>query len=106
MGGAVRRVIWTFILFLLTAVVCVSAIPPTDLPETPYNEADTPVNQSPPVVLGIRFVRPAVVSIVVPRKTLQTEWNFRVPANEPLSTSISVRPDCHSLQNLLCTFLI
>lgn len=106
MGEAVRRGIWTFILFLLTAVVCVSAIPQTDLPDTPYNEADVPVNQSPPVVLGIRFVRPAVVLIVVPRKTLQTEWNFRVPANEPLSTSISVRLDSHSLQNLLCTFLI
>ena len=105
-GGIVRRGIWTFILFLLTAVVCVSAIPQTDLPETSYNESDTPVNQSTPVVLGIRFVRPARTLIVLPKRALQEEWNFRVPANDGLSASISVRLDSHSLQNLLCTLLI
>lgn len=101
-----RRGIWTFILFLLTAVVCVSAIPQTDLPETSYDETDTPVNQSTPVVLGIHFLRSAPVSMVAPRTTLQAGRNLRVPANDPLSTSILVRRDSHSLQNLLCTLLI
>jgi hypothetical protein len=102
----VPRVIWTLILLLLTAVVCVSAIPQTDRPETSYNEVDTPVNQSAPVVLGIRFVRPARALIVLPKRVLREEWNSRVPANEVLSTSISIRLDSSSLQNLLCTFLI
>ena len=101
-----RRRVCTFLLFLLTAVVCVSAIPQTDLPETSYNEADAPLNQAPMVALRICLVRPAAVSIVLPRKTVQAQWNFRVPADEPMLTPTPVRVDSHSLQDLLCTFLI
>ena len=32
------------VLLVMGAVVCNSAIPQTDLPETPYNEVDTPVD--------------------------------------------------------------
>lgn len=101
-----RRGIWTFILFLLTAVVCVSAIPQTDLPETSYNESDTPVNQSTPVVLGVRFVRPAPLLIVLPKRALHEEWHFSVPADDESSPSILVRIDSHALRSLLCTLLI
>ena len=93
-------------MFLLTALVCVSAIPQTDRPETSYNEADAPLNQAPMVVLKIHVVRPAGFSIVLPKKTVQAEWNQRVPADEPISTPTSVRIDSHSLQDLLCTILI
>ena len=43
-----RREICSFVLLLLGAVICVSVIPQTDLPETSYNEVDTPVNQASP----------------------------------------------------------
>ena len=101
-----QRRVWTFLLFLLTALVCVSAIPQTDLPETSYDEADAPLNQAPMVLLKIPLVRPAGVSIVLPKKTVQAEWTQRVPADASLSTPASVRVDSHSLQDLLCTFLI
>lgn len=101
-----RRGIWTFVLLLLTAVIGASAIPQSDLPETSYNEVDTPVNQAPPVVLGIRFTRPARAVIVMPKKTLEASWDQNGPIEEPAKRFISTRSDSQSLQNLLCTLLI
>ena len=46
--------------------MCISAVPPEDLPETSYNEVDTPVNLAPPVVPRIKFTRPADDPIIVP----------------------------------------
>ena len=100
------RWVWTFIIFLLIGIACASAIPRTDLPETVYNEVDTPVNQAPPVILGIRFVRPARTTVVLPRNILQAEWNFRGSAIELVATSVLVRNEFHPLQDRLCTFLI
>lgn len=101
-----RQGIWTFILFLLTAVVCVSAVPQPDLPETSYNEADTPVNQSPPAVFGVRFTRPPLRLTVLPRKTFKAEWKFRLPIKEVVTGPSSIHFEAHSFQDLLCTFLI
>ena len=103
---SVRRGFWTFILLLLTAIVCVSAIPRADVPETSYNEADAPVNQAPPVVLGIRFVRPAKAALVVPRKTVEATWHVLSPVDERKPASVLVVHDAHSLQDILCTLLI
>jgi hypothetical protein len=102
----VRRGLWTFVLLLLTSIVCVAAVPPTDLPETNYNEADTPVNQAPPVVLGIRFVRPIQVVRTVPRSVLQTRRDVQFPVKELVSLPPSLRRNPHSIQDLLCAFLI
>ena len=101
-----RRGVWTFVLFLLIAVVSVSAIPQTDQPETPYNEVDTPVNQAPPVVLGIRFVRPTKIAVIVPKKVRESDWNLDAPVSELLLPSLSSGRDSHALQDLLCTLLI
>jgi len=102
----VRRVIWTFVLLLLAAVICVSAIPQTDLPETSYNEVDTPVNQAPPVVREVRFVRPAVVRVVLPRQVCEALRGVSAQAHERKSARTPVQRNPHSLQDLLCTFLI
>ena len=100
-----RVVIWIFVVVLLAATVCVVAIPQRDLPETSYNEVDQPLNQAPPVVLGIRFVRPAKVAFILPKKTLEADWHIHVPA-EP-AISLAPQPhDPHSIQDLLCTLLI
>jgi hypothetical protein len=95
-----------FVLLLLGAVVCVSAIPQPDLPETSYNEVDTPVNQAPPVVPGIRFVRPTVAPMILPRQVCEALRGFSAQAHERKSAVTLVRRDPHSLHDLLCTFLI
>jgi len=88
------------------AVVCVSAIPQPDLPETSYNEVDTPVNQAPPVVPGIRLVRPVVTASILPRQILQARSRVDVQTHDRASADVLLRPDPHSLQDLLCTLLI
>ena len=93
-------------LFLLSAVVCVSAIPQPDLPETAYNEVDTPVNQAPPVVTGVRFVRPTVAPVILPRQVWEARRGITSQALEWKSADTPVRRDPHSFQDLLCTFLI
>ena len=101
-----RRGVWTFVLFLLGAVVCVSAIPQPDLPETPYNEVDIPLNQAPPVVPGIRFVRPAIAPVILPRQVWEAGRRVSSQPIERKSADSLVWRDPHSLQDLLCTFLI
>ena len=94
------------VLFLLGAVICVSAIPQTDLPETSYNEVDTPINQAPPVVHGIKFVRPAVAQVILPRQVCEARRGVSAQAHERKSADTPVRHSPHSLQDLLCTLLI
>jgi hypothetical protein len=102
----VRRGVWTLVLFLLNAVVCVSAIPQPDLPETAYNEVDTPINQSPPVVPGVRFVRPAIAPVILPRQVWEAGRGVSSQALVWKAADTPLRRDPHSLQDLLCTFLI
>jgi hypothetical protein len=102
----VKRGVWTFVLLLLGAVICVSAIPQTDLPETSYNEVDTPVNQAPPVVPGIRFVRPAFTPVILSKQVYEATRGVGAQAHDRRSSSTPVKIAPHSLQDLLCTFLI
>ncbi|MFZ3339786.1 MAG: hypothetical protein WA609_04195 [Terriglobales bacterium] len=101
-----RRGLWAFVLLLLVGVVYAAAVPPTDVPETSYNEIDKPVNQAPPVVSGIRFVRPVKVTRRVPKCVLQARCEVQFPVEERVSPSLSTRQDSHSVQDLLCTLLI
>src|SRR5258706_7489831 len=102
---AVSRGVWILVLFLLSGVLCVAAIPQPDLPETSYNEVDTPVNQSPPVVPGVRFVRPAVAPLILPRQVWEARRGVSSQALDWKSADALVRRDAHSLQDLLCTYL-
>lgn len=104
-GATVKRGVVMFVMLLLGAVICVSAIPQTDLPETSYNEVDTPVNQAPPVVQGIRFVRPSVAPVILPRQVCEALRSVRAQAHEQKSAAPILR-DLQSLQDVLCTFLI
>ncbi len=101
-----RRILWTFVLLLLTGVVYAATVPPTDVPETNYNEIDKPVNQAPPVVLGIRFVRPVKITHTVPRCVMQARQDTHFPVELLFSPPLLARHDSHSVQNLLCTLLI
>jgi hypothetical protein len=91
------------VMLLATAVFCVSAIPPIDLPETSYDETDTPVNQAPPVVQGIRYVKPPKVEVIVPQRTREAAQDLVVPTTErPILASASPPTG----PSLLCVFRI
>jgi hypothetical protein len=102
----VRRSLWIFVLLLLTGVIYAATVPPTDVPETSYNEIDKPVNQAPPVVSGIRFVRPVKVTRRVPKSVLQARCDVQFSVEDQVSPPLSARHGYHSLQDLLCTLLI
>ncbi len=106
LGGEVplKRAAWIFLFFLLGTVACASAIPQTDLPETAYNEVDQPINQAPPVVPGIRYVRPASAPEILPGELGPAGRDVSSHALE--ASSMSARRHAHSLQDLLCIFLI
>jgi hypothetical protein len=95
------------ILVLLGTVVCASAVLPVDDPETPINEADAPsvLELALPTFLSVNLVRPAVDSIVLTR--LSRGWSGSGVDNSVHGRMpVPKQPHLHSLQNLLCTFLI
>jgi len=94
------------VLFLLGAAVCCCAAPGVDLPETSFNEADLPVNLALPAPPRIPDLSP----IAIPAAALPTlplccaDGIVRRVVHEP-----GILPNerhLHSLQALLCTFLI
>lgn len=103
---SVKRASLTVLLVLLGAVICAGAIPPTDAFEAACNDVDTPVNQSPPVVPGIRLVRPVANPVHVPAAL---RWDGREPnspAGEPASETIASHHSPVSRQDLLCVLII
>jgi hypothetical protein len=100
-GVAVKRHRRILVLFLATGVFCGSAIPPVDLPETSYNESDAPINLAPPAQATINSVRPVSDPLLMP--------GLRLYCAGCVVRSLVVVPrqrPRHSLQDLLCTFLI
>ncbi|HEX8813851.1 MAG TPA: hypothetical protein VF742_17825 [Terracidiphilus sp.] len=101
-----KRLRAILVLFLLGASVCAFALPRVDLPETAFNEADAPVNLAPPVRPSIRVVPPAVDPIaVLPTLPVQC-MNCVVGGLTLESAAVPRQRHQHSLQDLLCTFLI
>ena len=100
------RGLWPFLLLLLGVVVCVSAIPQPDLPETAFNEVDTPINQAPPVVPGVKFIRPEMTPVILPREVWGLWHGVSFLGRERKAADSSLRPDPRSSQDLLCTFLV
>jgi len=97
----VKRQRLIFILFLLGAAIGASIVPPEDLPETAFNEVDTPVNLAPPTQPRLEFIPPACDSGVILGLSVQVVSGW---ALQPAVVTIGRYP--HSLQDLLCTFLI
>lgn len=106
----VKRHYRTLILFLLVGVFGRSAVPPVDLPETTFNEMDSPVNLAPPSQAAPKFGRPVGAAPVEdpPVKAAlafcHAEFMGRRPAL-PSPAKPDPRPP-HSSQELLCAFLI
>jgi hypothetical protein len=100
-----KRLRWMLVFLLTGAAISISAVPRTDLPETAFNEVDAPVNQAPPVFPRIKFIRPAGDPIILP----SVLPNFAAWGVSRFVREMAPMPShrhSHSLQNLLCTFLI
>ncbi len=103
-----KRGIWCTVVFLASAVACVSAVPQADLPETAFNEVDTPVNQAILVVAAVRSDRPIAVPSpsLLPTLLGDAASGFNSHSLKQQSLYLRVQRCPHSLQPLLCTFLI
>ncbi|HTR23280.1 MAG TPA: hypothetical protein VMI10_04805 [Terriglobales bacterium] len=101
-----RRSLWTLILLLLASVISAAAIPPADIPETCYNESDRPINQTPPVELGVHFERPVQVANTVPRTVIDNRGDIQSPVEELIALPLPAGCDVHIAQAFLCTLLI
>jgi hypothetical protein len=95
-----------FVMALMVSVVLVSTIPQTDLPETAYDESDAPVNQAPPVAFDTTMVHPPITEAVLPERIGETEGQFGHQWPERRWVHQLFPRDRHSMQVLLCTFLI
>jgi len=98
-----KRSKWAVLLLLATAVAFVSVMPMADLPETAFNEIDTPVNQTTPVAPWVKFVPPVEVRFILPRSFGHTGDGIRISVE---STSLATHWHLSPLRELLCTFLI
>ena len=101
-----KRSVYALFLFLTASVLLVSVIPLSDIPETAYNETETPVNQGPPVLPGTTFVRPPITSVVLPKRVREAR---RCVGRQSLKGhgAYPLYPrDPRSLQVLLCTYLL
>ena len=89
-----------FVLFLVGAAIGVSTVPLEDLPETSFNEVDAPVNLAPPVQPRLKFIPPCDSEVISGLSAcLVSSWVL-----EQATVTSGRYP--HSLQDLLCTFLI
>jgi len=90
-----------FVLFLVGAAIGVSTVPLEDLPETSFNEVDAPVNLAPPVQPRLKFIPPACDSEVISGLSA-----CAVSSGVLEQATVTSGRYPHSLQDLLCTFLI
>lgn len=101
-----QRFRWILGLFLLVAAVCCCAVPGVDLPETAFDEADLAVSPALPAPPRIQDLSPIVIPVaVLPNLPLDCADCFASSSvMEPAAAPGQPAP--HSLQVLLCTFLI
>ena len=93
------------VLVLLAGVFGGCAVPPVDLPETSYNESDAPINLASPAQAALSSVRLVSGPLLMPG--LRFYRAGTVVSRLVLGTAAVPRHrHLHSLQALLCTFLI
>jgi hypothetical protein len=105
---ALQRLRWMLVVFLMGAAVCCCALPGVDLPETAFNEADLPVNLAIPAPPRVQDAAPAAVPVaVLPTLPFDCAECVASPAMPlPATPATQFHFHSHSLQVLLCTFLI
>jgi hypothetical protein len=99
-----RPLRWILLIAELIMLVLVSVVPPMDLPQTAFNEADTPINQATvPVILGCRRAISGLRAAgTTARLTIRPRFTHSavVPDTPPAQSARS-----YSLLALLCSFL-
>lgn len=104
-GIGVARLQWISVL-LAVAAVFVSTVPRVDSPETAFNEADAPVNLAPTARPNIQLVPPAIDPIAIsPAPALLSAGRMVTSLVLELAATPSQHHG-HTLQEVLCTFLI
>jgi hypothetical protein len=93
---------WIIVTLGIGLVSLAAIVPRVDVPETPYDEADAPVNLATPVVVGINLRTPSMTLGAIPRER-QEWWEPGIATHE-----VALKPgmrDSRSLLSLLCKFL-
>lgn len=83
--------------------ILLTALPKVDAPDTAFNETDTPVLVSLPVLLRVRSITPFVLGIDLSEAPALPLADSNYQARKFTSAR---RPGYSNLQPLLCTFLI
>ena len=99
-----RRFRWAILIGELVLLALALAAPPVDVPQTAFNEADTPINQATVmVVLGCRSalsqLRSTASAAVVTLSRRETQSAVALDLHQPQQLR------SRSLLTLLCTFL-
>jgi hypothetical protein len=92
----------TLVLSIVTAVILACVVPIADQPETPFNEADTPVNQA-TVIAPVRVAPPSEMTPLPVFRATSAQGTSRMPVEPKPSPRYSASVP---LRSLLCTFLI
>jgi hypothetical protein len=98
-----RRFRWILLIAELVMLAVVAVVPPVDLPQTAFDEADTPINQATvPVVLSCRLALTGLHSAAVSASP-------RIHPQPTRSATVDFHPQpsarSRSLLTLLCSFL-
>jgi hypothetical protein len=98
-----RRFRWILLIAELVMLAVVAVVPPVDLPQTAFDEADTPINQATvPVVLSCRLTLTGLHSAAVSASP-------RIHPQPTRSATVDFHPQpsarSRSLLTLLCSFL-
>ena len=98
-----RRFRWILLIAELVMLAVVAVVPPVDLPQTAFDEADTPINQATvPVVLSCRLAITGLHSAAVSASP-------RIHPQPIRSAAVDFHPQpstrSRSLLTLLCSFL-
>jgi len=92
-------------LLLLGTVVCVASVPPVDDPDTVIDESDLQLSLAIPTPINSILVRPVAASVKLPKSSFYTA-DLKANASSLEFVLMPMHARVHSLQKLLCTFLI
>jgi len=96
---------WRLMVFLLGAMACAYVVPRADVPETAYNEIDSPISFAAAVPSGVKVVQLDTSPVILLEELAGQDRNQRPSRLALVSLSSRIRHH-HSIQDLLCTFLI
>jgi len=99
-----RRFRWTLLIGQLVMLALALAVPRMDVPQTAFNEADTPINQATvTVVLGCRSALSQLRSAA--GSAVTAVFRPHIQSAVVLDFHPTEQPRSRSLLPLLCTFL-